>query len=722
MRQAADSLARTGMPPSPGINALFGKADETEQQIYLTFARGRLYLVSAHALREELTFPALERLRVLVRETQGEVPGVNTGIIGEPVLEYDEMQQSKKDTTLATVISLFLCALIFIYGYQETGRPVKATICLIIGLGYTMGFTTLIVGHLNILTITFAPMLIGMAIDFGVHLVTRYEEELRHGKTEREALEKAIVFTGQGIFTGCFTTAGAFLAMAITNFKGIQEMGIIAGGGMLICLVPMMTMLPVLLLRGKQNVLDHKWPVEKDRRARIERLWLERPIVVGFLTAGLCVLALTQFRRVYFDYNLLHMQSPGLPSVEYTMKFLESGSNSVLFAAVISDSVPKAIELENRLINLPTVASVKSMAHFLSGEPPEKLVKIGEIKREVSSIQFAEPDIQPVDVAELSRTLFSLKGYLGLALEEVRRQGDKTLEENLRCLRKAVEDFRQRLAYIDQRSTSTKLAAFQQALFTDLHETFDTLKNQNNRRGMEAKDLPVALRNRFIGQTGKYLLQIFPKENVWQHGPQEAFVKELRMVDANVTGTPVQLYEYTTLLKDSYIQAAWYALAAIVILVLIHFRSITCVALALMPVAIGTIWMVGLMGWLDIPFNPANIMTLPLVIGIGVTNGIHILNRFAEESNPGILAKSTGKAVLVSGLTTIAGFGSLMLAKHKGIESLGYVMSIGTATCMIAGLTFVPALVKFLMQRGWQLKKKPSGDNARSTLGREEPR
>ncbi|MEO8427006.1 MAG: MMPL family transporter, partial [Verrucomicrobiota bacterium] len=476
IRQAGDSLVRTGTPPSPGINALFGRAEETEQQIYLTFARGRIYLVSAHAPTEQLNFPALERLRVLVRETQVEVPGVNAAIIGEPVLEYDEMQQSKKDTTLATVVSLVLCALIFIYGYQETGRPVKATICLIIGLGYTMGFTTLVVGHLNILTITFAPMLIGMAIDFGVHLVTRYEEELRHGKTEREALEKAMVFTGQGISTGCFTTAGAFLAMGLTDFKGIREMGIIAGGGMLICLVPMMTMLPVLLLRGKQNVLDHKWPAERDRRARIERLWLERPIVVGCLTAGLCALALTQFRRVYFDYNLLHMQSPGLPSVEYTMKFLESGSNSVLFAAVISDSVPEAIELESRLTNLTTVASVKSMAHFLSGETPEKLMRVGEIKREVSSIQFAEPDIRPVDVVELSRTLFSLKGYLGLALEEVRRHGEKDLENNLQCLRIAIEDFQQRLAYTDRSPTSAKLAEFQQALFTDLRETFDTLK------------------------------------------------------------------------------------------------------------------------------------------------------------------------------------------------------------------------------------------------------
>ena len=127
------------------------------------------------------------------------------------------------------------------------------------------------------------------------------------------------------------------------------------------------------------------------------------------------------------------------------------------------------------------------------------------------------------------------------------------------------------------------------------------------------------------------------------------------------------------------------------------------------------------MGFFNIPLNPANIMTLPLVIGIGVTNGIHILNRFAEEQTPGILARSTGKAVLVSGLTTIAGFGSLILAKHQGIQSLGYVMAAGLATCMVAGLTFLPALLN-LLARVQQDRKRPSADNARSTLGREEPR
>jgi predicted RND superfamily exporter protein len=136
-------------------------------------------------------------------------------------------------------------------------------------------------------------------------------------------------------------------------------------------------------------------------------------------------------------------------------------------------------------------------------------------------------------------------------------------------------------------------------------------------------------------------------------------------------------------------------------------------------VAIGVIWLGGLMGWLGIPLNPANIMTLPLVIGIGVTNGIHILNRFAEERTPNILARSTGKAVLVSGLTALAGFGSLTLAKHRGIQSLGYVMSSGIALCMIAALTFLPALLNLLTKTKTQ---QPSADNAQSTLGREEPR
>ncbi len=206
--------------------------------------------------------------------------------------------------------------------------------------------------------------------------------------------------------------------------------------------------------------------------------------------------------------------------------------------------------------------------------------------------------------------------------------------------------------------------------------------------------------------TGKFLIQVYPRNDIWQHENQRELIEQLRSVvpQDRLDGIPLQLYEYTTRLKDSYQDAAWYALVAIIIMVFLHFRSFSSVVLSLVPVAIGSLWLLGVMGLFGIPFNPANIMTLPLVIGIGVTNGIQILNRFFEDHKPGILAKSTGKAVLVSGINTIVGFGSLILGRHQGIRSLGIVMSVGIAACMIVGLTLLPTLLFIGWRIGWRVE------------------
>ena len=730
LRQANESLQRPGTPPSPGITALFKADGEASAATYITFNHGKIFLVTTHPPDASLKAAAINRLRTLVEEIRDEVPGVNVGITGESVLELDEMEQSQKDTTLASVVTLVLCALMFIYGYHETGRPIKATICLLVGLAYTFAFATLTIGHLNILTITFLPMLMGLAIDFGVHLITRYEEELRHGKSEQEALTKAMVFTGQGIFTGALTTAGAFVAMAFTNFKGIQEMGIICGGGLMICLVPMMTLLPVMLLRGRQNVIDHQIHfVEK--RARIENVWLQRPVLVTSVVIVTCVLAAWQAQRVYFDYNLLDMQSKGLPAVVYEQKLIDSADKSVLYCAVVADNLNEAVELEAKIKTLTNVVSdVESIAGFLHQKQGNKLALISSIKQILAPLKFDPPDMRPVEIYDLSRTLYSFGGYLGAARDEV-SSSHPELAHQFATLQKTVLTLRQNMLAGGNEALEQhgqKLAEYQQALFEDLRNTFQSLQRQDDRAPLRIEDLPPALRDRFVGKDQKFLLQVYPKKDVWDHKNQEEFIDVLRKAldpnDTNhpvITGTPVQLLEYTTLLKNSYITAAWYSLAAIAVMVLIHFRSLLAVILALIPVGIGTLWLVGLMGWLRIPFNPANIMTLPLVIGIGVTNGIHILNRYAEEGTPSILTRSTGKAVLVSGLTAIAGFGSLILAKHRGIHSLGVIMSVGIAMCMIAGLTFLPALLN-LFSRKRPLIEKPSVSKTTPTPGQEEPR
>ena len=724
--QATTSMSSAGRPPSPGAASLFSTNNVAD--IYITAHDNQIFLLTTHPpaaesastlptiwslLKEAISPPsgptgdvtgdAIARLRELIRETQLEVPGINVGLTGEPVLDDDQMTQSQKDTTVASVVSLVLCSLIFIYGYNETGRPIKAALCLIIGLLYTLAFAALTVGHLNVLTITFVPMLIGLAIDFGVHLITRYEEELRHGRFKRTSLRKAMVFTGQGIFTGALTTAGAFIAMVFTNFRGIQEMGVICGGGLLLCFIVMMTMLPALLLRGRQNVIDRRMK-EDVTRARIENVWLQRPVWVLSIALVLCVLAASQIYRgnVKFDYNLMQMQSPTLSSVVYEQVLFNSSGQSLLQAAFLATNLDQAIALENRISKLSTVADIEPppdvLENFFESNQVRKLPLITEIKKTVAPLDFRPPDTRPVDLDDLSATLYSLYGYCGAALEHI-GTNDSALSQQLDSLRGSIEHFRKTMLAGDSAQLAAhahRLSEFQQAFFNDIRSTFESFKTQNTSSALTVDDLPSALRNQFISANGQFLILVFPKADVWQRKNQQAFVAQLRTIDQDVTGTPVQLYEYESLLQKSYVQAAWYALIAIAIMVFLHFRSLHAVILALLPVAIGGLWLCGLMGWFNISFNLANIMTLPLVIGIGVTNGIQILNRFAEERTPGILSRSTGKAVLVSGLTAISGFGSLIIAQHRGIRSLGEVMAMGIALCMIAALSFLPALLNLL--------------------------
>ena len=849
--EATDSLSRPGTPVSPGVTALFGAGAEAQQRMYITFANGRIYLVTARPLNGNVTAQSIQRMRELIRQTEVEVPGLNVGLTGAPVLDYDQMLQSERDMTLATVVSLVICSLIFIYAYRETGRPLKAMVCLVVGLGYSMGFATLAVGHLNILTVNFAPILIGLAIDFGIHFITRYEEEIRHRRTAQQAVEKALVFTGQGIITGALTTAAAFLAMGMTHFKGIKEMGVIAGGGLALCLFPMMTMLPALLLRGRQNAMDHKVGMPEEGRAHIESMWLKRPGLVVGGTLALCALAATQFHKVVFDYNLLNMQSKGLPAVVYEKKLLFSGSStfsgdditnlpslvkklttrpdpvsafvsdhldlaaktlldsyegtnsdadelesalaknlnhivagpsiydpvrfrsvslrpktvellktkprgqdqielnqmllqdvypdeiaprpgqSILYAAIMADTLEQAAQFEQEVTNLPSVASVDgsdrgdAMFDLLTKDQSSEIKLVREIKDGVSDLKFAGADTNEVALHDLSRTLYGTMGYLNLAADNVAQERPQLAAE-LRALALSISDLRVKMLSIDP-AVPDRLKDYQEALFADIRQTFESIQRQETGSKLGPQDLPPALRGRFVGQTGKYLVQVFPRDDVWKHENQEKLISELRGALGSqadrVTGTPVQLYEYTKQLKDSYQQAALYSLVVIAFMVYLHFRSFVCVVLSLLPVALGSAWTLGLMGLTGVSFNPANVMTLPLVIGIGVTNGIHILNRVAEEQKATILGKSTGKAVLVSGLTALTGFGTLILAKHQGIQSLGLVMSVGIGACLIAGLTFLPALISILERFGWSVsEKRLGGSDATPPPSTEEPR
>src|SRR5262249_11249120 len=259
----------------------------------------------------------------------------------------------------------------------------------------------------------------------------------------------------------------------------------------------------------------------------------------------------------------------------------------VLFAAVIASNLDQLVSFERRITNLPSVASVDSVTRFhFTDDQTRKLAMVGEIKEMVSSLHFAPPDPQLVNLTSLSAVLYSLYGSLGAATNEASKS-DPALSRQMVSLQDAIGDLRKEMLRGTPSRVATnsfQLAAFQQALMNDVRDTFDALRNQDNSAPMRVEDLPPALRNRFVGVTGKYLLMVYPKKDVWQRENQKEFIDELLTVDPNVTGTPVQLYHYTDLLKRSYEEAARYSLVAIALLVFIHFRSPLSVALALVPV------------------------------------------------------------------------------------------------------------------------------------------
>jgi len=279
-------------------------------------------------------------------------------------------------------------------------------------------------------------------------------------------------------------------------------------------------------------------------RARIENIWLQRPVIVIGVTLILCALSADQIRRgrVKFDYNLMQMQSPSLSSVKAEQLLIQSAGKSILFGAILATNLDDAIRLEKEAQILPTAADVEPppevLENFIQSNQAKKEPLVSGIKIEVGPVTFSPPDLNPVNLNELSATLYSLYGYSGDALEAI-GTNDPALSEQFNLLREAILNFRTTMlagGEAGMSAHSQKLADFQQAFFNDVRNSFNSVKDQNTTATLRVEDLPQTLRNQFIGKTGKFLVQVYPKEDVWQRSNQEKFVADLRTIDMDATG------------------------------------------------------------------------------------------------------------------------------------------------------------------------------------------
>ena len=655
----------------------------------------------------------IQRVRKVVQETQVEFPKVAIGVTGEPVLLDDELRQSESDMKIATLITLTLITIMFFFAYGEISRPLLALVALLASVVVTLGITSVTIGHLNIISQAFIVMLLGLGIDFGIQILGRYEEEMGRGKSSADSVEITLTTTGKALLTGGGTTAAAFYAMCFNDFTGLTELGWIAGSGVVMALVASLSILPALLLwRDRNGAKINLGKLRLDRGAMWDRKLTSHPYLVLAVAAGITLIAWKQCQKVSFDHNLLHLQNPKMESVRLTRELLNMGDGSLIYGVIMADSVEQADDLAIQLRALPTVSKVRTLGDLVPRDQKKRMEEVSRIARVSGEITLGSGGESSVDVPKAKKDLEFLlessqegakqaKQYLGLSGRA--RQAVATFEKLIPPLERAVAA----LDKLSLEEAKQRLARHQVKLVGSITQNLGWLKTQRGDRPLTVDDLPAELRQRYLSSHGKVLLEVVPAVDVWERKPNEEFVAEMQKIAPGATGTPVMNLEYIDLLMKSYIQASFYAAGVILLLIFLLFRNLKDLVLTLLPLGLGVLWLFGALGLFHIQLDPANIVTMPMILGIGVAYGVYVMDRYREEGGVRIFASSTGKAVVLSALTTLFGFGSMLFGQYRGLVSLGMVMSLGVIFNLISALVVLPQILALQDKRGGEEEEDP---------------
>jgi hopanoid biosynthesis associated RND transporter like protein HpnN len=660
----------------------------------------------------------LALLREVVNRVKAQFPELKAGVTGPDALQADEMSSSMRDITLATWLSLLGQMALLILFLRGLRRPVVEVLVLVIGLCWTFGVVTLVVGHLNLLSVIFAPLMLGLSIDYGIHWFCRVEEEeaVNQRRCTPEALSCAYRQTLPGVTYAGLAAMVSFLPLAFVNFKGLSELGLILAIGIIIMLLATLILAPTLVMTSERCVSTgqrHQCPGEPPPFFHLEWRHPAWVVVAGALIIGLGLWAL---HRVKFDLNPLHLQNPRVQSVVWEMRLLEESKYSTAFGALTADSLRELEAKTAALKKLDTVSHVESVLSFM----PARV----EGKRSI--LEGLEPLLTTVKIppgpagSSSPRQLADLLSRINFKMDEAAKNLEKEKAASAAEIEETHVLINKILPLLNPSrnpEAAVRLADFEGHFFADLHDKWHLLqeytKSALTSPPMTLADLPQAVRERFVHQ-GTYLIRAFPSQDIWDFAPLKRFVGGLWRVDPNAVGDPVLLYVFTLGFRNSILWAAGVAVLAIAVLLAIFYRSLTMAMLALIPLWVGTGLTLILMWLIGLPFNQANVLFLPLVLGEGIEFGIIILTRWQLEDTARAitLPASTAKGVALAALTTTVGFGSLMVSAHRGTFSLGLLATVGSLCVLLASLSVLPAFLSWI-----EKKMSPSRTLFYSLLG-----
>ncbi|MCG8338600.1 MAG: MMPL family transporter [Proteobacteria bacterium] len=652
-----------------------------------------------------------ERIRPVLREIEKDMPGIRIGTTGMIPTARDELESMGPYTFVLTLAALVLIFTVLVWNFRSLVIPILGMTPIIIGIIWSMGFYRLTIQDLNIMTAMIMLVLIGLGIDFSIHVITRFYEERSSGHSLDAALEKSVVVTGRGVLAGALTTALAFFALMVGDTKGIVEFGFCAGSGIVISLLAIFFILPTLLVL-RDNRLTRKGKAIESRDfvflGNLASRVTKRRRLSFVAALILIVVAVMQLGNLKYEYNLLELEPAGLESVRLQKEIIDRYKMSAELAFTTVETVEEARAISKRLKKKKTVGDVDAIHRWIPApdwiEQNDESIRTlrARLAESTGSNSFSEQSQASRKRLgeEIQRLLYNL-----IELEELSFIGG---QDRVVAAIERVTGGEAQNGILVKLIDHFKSGSITWKRIDEFADTFSGSLKFRLERMVEYEGpvteqmLPEKLQALYRNpDSGRYLVQIYPKKNLYEYDPLIRFVDSVSSVSDRISGTPKLLLLINEAMVRDGKKALIAAALVIILLLVLDMRNLTAAFTATIPLFFGALWMVAMMAVLGIKLNFVNIIAVPVIIGIGVDNGIHILHRWRQEGVGGVRQAATkvGHAILMTSITTMIGFGSIAFYTHRGMASLGYVLFLGVGFCFISTIIVLPLMGSFVEKR-----------------------
>jgi hypothetical protein len=679
----------------PAQLGYFYTQDETNPSRYRILIR--VYPKNKHDSLTAVT-ETVDAIRGAAVQAAAAYPEFILGVTGRPALEADQMRATDSDSHHAEIAA---CIVVFIgmaIMLRSVWLALAAEIALGVGIGWTFGWATGSVGQLNLLSLVFLIALIGIGMDYLVQILTRYRLEARRYQRPQAVWVRVFKHVGPPINTACLGAAGAFLASIFTDFRGAANLGVIAGGGLILCLIAGYTVLPALLTIFPAPLKP--FDVQK-RYTQKHRVGGAGRLILPILWLAALAISGRYMWQTYFDPGLIQLQVPQLQSVRL-IRSLQTWS-----AVVLSKDVDQLAQVRDAVVNLPLVKNTQSVLdatdnyHWLLAHADE-----------LPTINWTTPTA--IEANDLSGIALKARKLAAHFLGKNPSAADDA-KKNAAAELSRFADLCESFPGSDAAWAAGRLSQWQNVFVGQLQDLLSQFRPQL----LNIAAVPAELRRHLLSDDGYYALYIYPKADLWNASNLHAFMSQVEAAVAtvpnalSVTGIASDMEHTTGSIHTAFYRATIYSLALIFCLVLLDFRRLVPTLAAISVLGLGLPMLLSLMGWLGISWNFANFFGLPILIGAGHEYGVFMVHRYLEARQyPERVWRrwdASDRALFLCAFITSSSFGFFwLLATHQGLKSLGLVMALGTACIYLAALMVLRPILR------WKLDSIHRAEIARS--------